>query len=270
MRDIREETNPYRDDYREWDYWGYLNSTSVYEANGNYSIWYDLPGRETLYMSVDSAGWLVPQLTAFRQQMERMKYGAAAVSAESACTNSFTARGEPGRLLYELEEEKLRIKATFIPPVPLWLTNGPPESAMLLPDGEVVTYGEVGNQDIMWPDRRFDLLRHYRYDPEGNILDQTEPGQPWWNLYFDLEGEMAKYGEDSGLIASRPGYVGIIHHTDEDDGVPTQLEWFTYRGAKATKEQNEAVVDRTHFMEIYAAEIPVLYELQQAAAGNTT
>ena len=268
MRDIREPENPYRNDYGPWDLWGYVHEVGNLQAEGVTNIWVDLPGWETLHMSVDPEGWLVPSLEAYRQELAAMKHGEDAAPGKSGCTGSFRARGKPDqRMMLDLKEAKLRIEARYIPPVPEWLAKAPPESAMLLPGDEVVTYGEVGNADLVW-ERGSDFRSFYRYDIDGNLLNRTEPGQTWWNLYFDLDGELEKY-PDAGIIASQAGYVGIIYYPDNDETKPPTVVWFNYKGEREAP-GSSGHVDGTRFLELYMQELPKLYEYQQEAVPAGT
>jgi hypothetical protein len=198
-------TNPYRGQYRAWDYWVYENvgtrsaeltdkkptdmTRQELEAyvfhGGNPPNWTERKAR------VYDNGILVPYLVSIAD-FEQAR--SSNTSKELEAKSSFvTACGEMDpQLKADMQQAGYAAQAAFYPEIPEWLVSNPPDAAMLLPNGEVVTEGVVGGDTT---DDGAVLGSKAgccggsgsifaRYDAAGNLLAAKTGG--WWGLYYDI------------------------------------------------------------------------------------
>src|SRR5512133_2596081 len=101
--------------------------------------------------------------------------------------------------------------STSYPPIPEWLAKNPPESAMLLPNGDVVTSGLLGSGAATSKPGCCDGGSGVfaRYDKMGSLVRAVN-GQHWWWLYY----EGAESDKPNGLMVS--SLDGYIQFTSKD------------------------------------------------------
>lgn len=266
MRELNDPENPYLEHYDDWDVWIYMHETSVLEAQGVENIWLDYPGWDTFYQRVDENGFVVPQLEGTRRWLEQLR-GIDTDEEAASCTHSIQARGAmPWEMQRQMEQQEILLSAKYMPAIPEWLVDGPPQWAMLLPDGDVVTYGQVGQGDILRQNMTGEELACYRYSADGDLLSWTEPGQEWWQLYFDFDAVLEQYGVDNIYWYEDNGFVVI---SDPESWETTAV--FDYDGTRLPNDHplRDPERDGTRFLKIEGSDLMELYAVQQSAEGRS-
>jgi hypothetical protein len=268
-------TNPYRGQYRAWDYWVYENvgtrsaeltdkkptdmtreELEAYVFNrGHPPNWTERKAR------VYESGVLVPYVVSLAD-FEQAR--ASNTTEELAAKSRFvTASGEMDpQLKADMQEAGYAAQARFYPEIPEWLVNDPPDAAMLLPNGEIVTEGLLHEGDTTKTD---DLGSksgccggtgsiYARYDADGDLLAAKTGG--WWGLYYDTDrlgkpegnpvltqdGYM-KFFDESGALLSIWDYDGTKIGS-EGEAVPRDPHYFTMATGVFWKHLYDAVHDK--------------------------
>ncbi len=218
VRALDDQNNPFREQYGAWDVWLYehmerlpddapqhvspdpqaLMLQSLQESINRPANWTGLQTRLT------SKGYLQPVLEGIKQN--EYQRGSADLMAPGA-EQWISAHGLMDPQTYKQMHTAVdALKASYYQPIPRWLAENPPEAAMLMPNGDVVTSGLLGSGARVFTESggvgpRSALLA--RYDKEGKLVRQVD-GADWWYLYYP--GGVAD--RPAGAIAiSNDGYV---------------------------------------------------------------
>ena len=187
MRGLDAEGNPCAGRYGAWDHWVYEHAPGTQAQQ--LLAWYrgEAPeGYAVITTAVDKDGYIIPAL-----DYVRAINNPDSEISRSNCTFMLEAGGqmEPD-MLEGYRRAVAGAKADWLPQIPGWLAEAPPKLAILRED-EVLAYGEPGSGTGVWPDGLAAALGDgrdeawRRYSVTGELLAQTQPGQPWWLLYFD-------------------------------------------------------------------------------------
>jgi hypothetical protein len=188
--------NPYRDAYQACDQWIADNALLVTLAPSSAAYNSELAQRSgsgTVFTLADKQGYILP----FREAAE-MKAAARQHKLSLAGYRYVYASGQldqsTGQQIRDLDFQG---RAKHYPPVPDWLMTGTPEGAILLPNGEVITRGEVGK--FPWDGERNTSHAGHgdthsgvhsskgwsHYSADGKLLNQISSGP--WILMFNAD-----------------------------------------------------------------------------------
>ncbi|MBN2082019.1 hypothetical protein JW859_07410 [bacterium] len=227
--DLDNPENPYKDAYEPWDEWVYqsivLDPSTIDRANlpENFKI---------LKARVTQDGFLLPQLEKIKIYHEDKLHGGdrsevdikeiAPYAVQSAAIMS-------PEMSEELRFAVYTVMSEYYSEVPKWLVDNLPHSAMLLPNGDVVTFGALGSygqpfegeiteEKVGCCGRSKGKESFYRYNADGELLI-TSP-IAWWYLYFDK----TEYTEPAAGRSMRPD--GYFIYTDaETDEIVSVWNW---------------------------------------------
>jgi hypothetical protein len=215
VRDIRDSKNPFLGQYSELDYWAYAAAGELTEeelqayhpdsAADNYRM---------IRARVTDDGYIKPQLLVFRDEMKRL-HGEAPASDEQSCSLTMFAVGEIDEALYaSYEQEMCAVWAEYSPPVPGWLAAAPPPVAMLMSNGDVLAYGELGSELVIeeaWV-AIFEPSETWRkYNADGEVLGEIPAGARWIELYAPDFNERCDAAEAQGYFCDEHnGHIVII------------------------------------------------------------
>ena len=266
MRDLNDPENPYIDEYKPWDLWIFMHETGLLEAEGVVNPWVERSGWEYFDMRIDENGFAVPRLVELRNRMERLKRGSEAADNQAACTHSISATGimDPAmRRGMHVAEDAL--SARYLPQIPEWLTRRLPVWAMILESGEVVTCEPAGGGPYS-PDSGYGSETCFRrFSPDGVLLDSTEPGQLWLQLFFDVDKALEKYAERAVYFHDSNGYL-TVHDIDTSK----QIAVYDMDGTKLPRNHPLDDRDGTYFYKVYSGELLRVFEAQEEARGSAT
>ena len=273
MRALDDPDNPYRDEYRAWDFWLYHQAEVTEEQSLNPYLQFNRPNNwQSLRGTVDESGFLVPQLRMVSDEF----YSAASeegLAEQAPCHHSLFGEGEMDpAMLMGLRWEQASVKAAYLAPVPLWLAQAAPQWAMLMPDGEVVTYGPRNLDDVVWdevaPGEPFNPKAvYFRYSQQGLLLRQGKLGHYWWELYFEGFDELVrnKNGIERWFILEENGYIYFYHQETN------KLErLYNYDGTQLPTSQPPPVRPGHQLVWLNSGELPLLYDVQQRQTGFST
>jgi hypothetical protein len=172
-------------------------------------------------MMADSNGYVLPYLQAqIRQQGQpiferdwREPY--TSTHDPNADMLQFAGGGiMPAELQLQLDDALKRTHPLQpIPPVPDWLAAAPPYSVIFVPNGDVLTYGELGSWQEGWDklpkEQRKAAGGWYRYSSSGELLGQvTGQGSGILQLYNPLAPSLEMSGKAQGFQVESPaGYL---------------------------------------------------------------
>ena len=206
IKPLDDPANPYRGEYGAWDRWAYDNYLWLCSEYGFDRMTDDEYGQfmedaanhisdvggDQYFMVVRGDGYLMPFVEASEGepgQFPVMGWGHE-VQADGALISYWIRSAfvveTTGELPDSLKDERDRavavVQAPALPAIPEWLVDNPPYMFQFMPDGEIVTMGELGT----WGD---DSVLYgpvwCRYSSEGELLGQTTgPQAYWWELYF--------------------------------------------------------------------------------------
>lgn len=148
-----------------------------------------------LSATVDAAGFMLPYELTIRSRAAGDEprplseiVNRYASSAVSELRYRFYGAGElDPSLLADYLACAERIGAAAFPPIPPWLGEDPPYYTVFLPDGRIMTYGELGlrydpdpdqdewQQRMWWPPNEY----WYIYSAEGQLFDRQLCRQAW-------------------------------------------------------------------------------------------
>jgi hypothetical protein len=267
VRGLDDPENPYRDDYKAWDLWIYMHELTVLEAQGISNPGIGRDGWNYYSMSVDENGFPVPRLMATRDRYERLKHGSDANTEAGRCTHSIQAMGAMDfDMQHRMQLAEDAVLGEYLPEIPQWLVRGAPEWAMILPDGEVVTRGPVGSMEQLAPAAAADQFEcYYRYSPEGVLVDKTELGQLWLQLFWDADRVIAKYNSDKVYFVDRNGYLVVISTDTRKTAALYDLD-----GSRLNTSHPLDDRDGTRFYKIRGDELLRAFKAQQQAQGRST
>lgn len=220
-------------------------------------------------VKVDASGYPLPLLDSAAQEVEAAHAQPAPDTA--SCTLSFIADGEmPAELVQQLQAAELSLKARYIPPVPHWLAQAPPQWATVLPDGEVLTQGELGSGKGLdtfctW-DAPFNLppQPYCRYSAQGQLLGRLEQGdEDWYKLFWpEAQQALSRYQQQT-LCDFDYGCISVYPYASNE-----VLAVFNYDGAPLPVDTEPDTRDRNVWDGWYGQEIALLYAVQQAALAS--
>jgi hypothetical protein len=231
--------NPYSGQYKSWDTWSFENLQSADDLGKSPSHVDDqhevpvIPShdvdeheqrqttRDGIGVHLDRSGYLIPA-EIYLQQRELAKQEGRVEEFYSSVLGTF-AKGNPELdMLTEMDAALDAIAAKFYPPVPDWLAARPPKGAMLYPNGDVITLGELGSGESGGKLHHIVNETIYRYDSAGVMVNQTN-SSPFY-LYYDLQ----EGGELEGFLTNRKDGVYIL--TNRDSGAP--LSYWSFDGKR--------------------------------------
>ena len=263
MRDLDDPENPYRGRYEAWDLWTFerIRGTSREDV----VAWYQGTAPEDymlLTIRVDKQGFVVPlRLSTTDDLAARHDPN---YTAEADCRFSLRGGGEMGQRVRDAYEEMLvGLHMPYAPAIPGWLAAAPPLQVLLMPDGDIVTSGDPDPERTInhrpqgnVPAATAELVFR-RYDASGNLLAESEPGAPWFTVYFEdfntirekYEAEDATYWEYGGYVVFNDPKTRSIKAVFDYDGtelpVGGQINWYENR-----------------FETVQGAYLPILHRMQ--------
>lgn len=196
---------------------------------------------------VDAEGWLIPQLVGYAQNFERRTIREAVNRRASRQSQKLYFIWGAGIMPQQMRDEamdvlRLRSAASY-PPIPAWLGDNPPQRAVLMPNGDVLTFGELGLNFESEPEeyvndastgQRYPVIREvtglpwYRYTSDGRLLDRMETSpdfrgglfrKDWLQLYWPTHQqdiEAARKAQNVRLH-EMGRYVVLIDGTNEPE-----------------------------------------------------
>ena len=202
--------SPYAGRYREWDNW--IAQHCVCVSTGWTQQMTRTPGTSEIVFqtTVDGNGFVLPLLEYYRQR----EAASSRTQRERFQMNSVfvTALGEMESAEFDQTRAAIaEIIASFYPKIPDWLAQKPPKKAVLLPNGDIATYGPLGSGLTLNQangGKKTEPTKEgccggndpengwYRYSSTGEPLGFTNRGH-WWYLYYDLDLSGPTPGDDS-------------------------------------------------------------------------
>ena len=249
--------NPFIGQYSAMDQWSYDHWINTeYKRLGE-------PGVYQGMLDVTDEGFLVPELTQLRNNLELSQGNDI---DEPQCQHTYTLYSE-GEISDELMDEILQARAVltaqYMPSIPQWLAEQPPYWAQLLPDGSVVTYGQLGtggefySKDGRWRQELQPPACHFSAD--GESLEQLEYPHLWVEFFFpDFDGalELHQITRDKVQVYNR--YV-VFQNFDES----SKSGMYLYDGTPITSQEWDSLTDANRYFEMYGKHIMAMYEAQQ-------
>lgn len=194
---------------------------------------------------VDNDGWLVP----WRVNAEKSDVDGGpklTISQEIMSWNNRPGEAKPNPAFFfwaagvrppeynaEAQQFYKDQQAKRLPPIPAWLGEHPPIGTVFVPNGEILTYGEL---DLHFqPDPRGPMysnmregLKWYRYTRDGYLLGTYDLGGrfydqgDWRNIYADwaaMEAQMRSKGMEVSGWSTSGGYKAYVQRekTDPED-----------------------------------------------------
>ncbi len=245
--------NPYLKLYTATDVWVFAHlGQPGWNAEGG-AIPADF---QTLEAFVDATGWLVPQSVARQNLEDSIKFRTE--DASQAYPVAATASGYmPAELYQAWQQELWNVSAAYYNAVPEWLVQDPPVMALLLPNGDVITLGDLGSaktislEQLNSKDHEQDAPPFYRYSAGGKLLGQSDAF--WWDLYLE-PGSPAATAQH---IKQRND--GYFYELDEQGGIKAIYD---YDGAVLPSTAEPAPRDYHAFMLLRADQLMLLYNAQ--------
>lgn len=161
-----------------------------------------------------------------------------------------------------------KVRARFLPEIPKWLADAPPEWSLVLPDGRVVmkAWWGAGNwvplgfqEQSMSDDSRYGW---WLYDKEGQLITATLPESYWFEATFPgFRSAVAGYAHRYTNVVEQWGRIEVYdmnkhdHHTYavyQWDGTPLPVDQLLPEGQ-----------DGNIFQGIHGFDLPVIYAEQQ-------
>lgn len=243
VKELDDSHNPYKDQYDIWDHWLAANCTGVYRGLAAGSEAIQCERGEMLMSSIlDESGYIVPILE-FQRQFEESR---TIRSEDSFYRNSVIifAKGPMNEsMLKDFQTRVDEVRCTYYQKIPSWLAEKPPLAAVILPNGDVVTKGELGSgmSTIIKPNVDSSQINSakpasedgccggndlssgwFRYSATGEPLGYTNK-KAWWFLYYDAEvndlppGSMA--GRSDGYVIFKDPTSGSVLSVYDYDGI---------------------------------------------------
>jgi hypothetical protein len=269
VRGLDDPANPYRGQYAEWDYYCFANARSMTRSDSKAWNRHKVPiTRRLIQVNIDANGFPTPLMLTNRQRMEYYHNPQPApATTGGGCTLSYTVYGDVPELLDErMYAAELAIRAEFVPKIPRWLAMNPPVKAIMLPGGDVATYGVLGSG------RNIDLYTHFHhrinlfdypcchYSAAGELLAQVEPGDPWCRLFWsEAEQVLGAVDPEKMCYWEQNGFVIV----QQIEGWK-QVAIYNYDGAPLPVETNANSRDANTWDGWYGREIMIMYAAQQA------
>jgi hypothetical protein len=266
VRGLNDSGNPYRDQYQEWDRWAHANAKDLRMVDWGRWNAGEIPGSVRMIdVHVGTDGYPIPILVDFAQQVQEKH--APETRDKNACSLSFMAYGEPpAGMLAQLQAAEMDLKAQYVPPIPRWLAENPPQWAIVLSGGEVVTSGELGSgRDVdafyTWRSTWFNPDAAYRrYDATGKSIGAQAPGdEHWYKLFWPQYAQvLGKYDPAKSMVEFQNGYVIVKRYAGKDI-----LAAYDYDGEQLPVTTDSRLRDGNVWDGLVGQEIPALYAAQQ-------
>jgi hypothetical protein len=212
--------NPYETKYEDWDHWAYRNIVTGPLAYENGKKPDDL---KIVKIRVTSDGYMLPATEKTRVMSEHARQGFNdAFDIKHIAPFAVQAAGTmPDEMKERMRLAVHGMKSTFYLPVPDWLAAEPPIWAMLVPNGDVITYGPLGSGHAEHEGEGCcggSGESYYRYSTSGELL-RTSPVF-WWDTYLDdIEYEYPEGSRKNRLD-------GYFYFTDtEADEILSVWDW---------------------------------------------
>lgn len=272
MRGLDRPDNPYHNRYREWDRWALENGKDLRMVD--WGAWRagKIPNSyRMIYVSVDTDGYPVPILEDYQRKVSEAH--APQTRDKNACSLAYMAFGEPpAQMLAQLQAAEMELKASYAPRIPHWLVNDPPQWAVLLPDGDAITSGELGSGREMdpfytWCGEYFDPQQpFYYYNRAGRLVGKLEVGDSdWYKLCWpQAASTLAKFDQANSIVDFRKGCVVVRRYGGKD-----VLAVYDYNGTVLPAGTDPALRDGNVWNGWVGLEIPALYAAQQRLQANT-
>jgi hypothetical protein len=268
VRALDDPANPYAKQYLALDRWTWEHQVGVYRGRQPFPRQPGTKGEAKMITLVDEAGFMLPYATYVRSR-EEAKRDRTEDSFYSQSMFLLAAGAMDQAMIDDGHRTADLITGGFYLPVPDWLVADPPVSAMLLPNGEVVTEGPLGSGAEDGSGTQLDPgagkakgccggsdLGYFRYARDGQLIRSTK--KSWWDLYYDSEVEG---GYPPGNMTIRgDGYVVF-----KDDGGAV-LSAYDYDGSPLGA-IDPRPRDIHGFSALRPPHIRALYGAQQELAG---
>jgi len=198
LKPLDDADNPYKNQYQAIDEWTYANVVSISDEKDDAPFRNRQDGEFLMAGFLDSQSCLLPYHKFVELGEEAVKSGKPRTSVDGY--KHVYAVGEMDKNLANAAWELAwSVRANYYMDVPAWLVEKPAKATMLFPNGDVVTYGELG-----WEDKPKDegglgddddgccgggvpgVSGVYRFNHEGELLAFTNKSS-WWTLFYDTE-----------------------------------------------------------------------------------
>lgn len=217
VRALEDPENPYRDEYKPWDYWFFDHLLAEIPE---YKLWSQLTDAEkaeriakrkagmgwsSMRYLLDGSGFVIPFEKGIRMHEEGVEDNTFLDLGHSG--NWVIAEGEIDPEMHQaMWEASYKVSAEFYPEIPSWLAENPPFEAIFLPNGDVVTHGLLGDfkkegEAASCCGGKGSVVA--RYDHDGNLI-RTLKDSLWFYLYYDADLNPEPVGLPS---TSRDGYT---------------------------------------------------------------
>ncbi|MBN2082926.1 hypothetical protein JW859_12075 [bacterium] len=213
--------NPYRDQYKPWDLWCYDHIVAydsdaeqkpvdamTYEEKQAFVYGTNKPTNWIRILPEIEDGFLVPSDVHVQRWEEAIANNQRLEYSTAVAESSVVAEGE---IEPSLRDENYlatdAIRASYWPPIPSWLVDADPSRVLLLPNGDVITDGLLGEEHNgstsgCCGGSKDSLFA--RYDCSGQLV-RTAQGF-WWYTYYDLDLQ----GKLDGKLVNTPdGYIKL-------------------------------------------------------------
>jgi hypothetical protein len=266
VRGLDASDNPYRDKYQEWDRWAMAHAKD--QRLIDWSAWNageTASSTRMVRVIVDRSGYPLPLLESCLRDVE--KAHAPGPLGRSECTVSFLAFGEmPPELLQGLQAAEMACKARYLPRIPQWLAQSPPQWAIALPNGEAVTMGELGSgQDVdtfyTWCSGWNLPPREYcRYSAQGRLLGKLKLGdEKWYTLFWpQAQQALSRYDQAQTMVDLENGCIAVRRYPGKE-----VLAAFDYDGTPLPAGAEPRLRDGNVWRGWFGLEITALYAAQQ-------
>ena len=203
VKPIDDPGNPYIDEYQTWDVWAWENLLTVPfvrkapdEQPANYIC---------LRFRIDSNGYMMPFMDDMHA-FERSRIDGTGSEYRLGLTR-VRAEGEiDPELRQSLYDAGFVIQASYYREIPAWLAEDPPLRAMLLPNGEVLTDGLLGEKAKSEGCCGGKGSVFARYSADGELI-HAKSSANWWYLFYDA----ANKGKPDGvLVNTNCGYIKFV------------------------------------------------------------
>ena len=218
-------------------------------------------------LKVDDAGFILPQRMLWGEDSASWVTGdlRQETHARGADRGHLSAGGvmEP-QLLQQMNAARWDIEAQYYPTIPAWLAEQPVYYAALIPNGDVVTLGELGSRPADgggFPAEYYakDAVRtFYRYSADGVLIGQRAAADwDWQSMYFpqrkalldDAKARGLETEDELGYFIVRKPAGGAIEAVFDFDGRPVDPGQPLIRGKMYC-----SLIDWDTIAQLYAAQ----------------
>ncbi len=246
VRAMDDPDNPYKDEYKPWDYWFYDHLLTEIPIE---KLWSELSEDEKAERiakrkagmgwlrqrhHLDKDGFIIPDSRSIKEFKEGICINT--YQERSINLNWVMAEGEIDPNMHQAMWDAGYVESSrFYPDIPKWLADNPPYEAILLPNGDVVTRGLLGDYDkhgdeIDCCGGQGQIIA--RYDNSGNLV-RTLREEVWFYLYYDTDLNPVPEGMPSisldGYTTFRDESTGRLLSVWDWDGTQLKTEEPTWR-----------------------------------------